>query len=110
MVAVLEKASTIYKKGQTTLPVEVRNALGVSPGDSVTFRVEGDGTVIVCKSEERDDDPAIASFLEFLANDIQHRPEAIQPLTADLEQRLRELTAETQVDRENDEIVGDVGL
>lgn len=110
MVAVLEKASTIYKKGQTTLPLEVRNALGVSPGDSVTFRVEGDGTVLVRRTEESDEDPAIEAFLEFLAEDMQNRPHAIRALTPSLERSLRAIVAETEVDRENDEIVGDVGL
>jgi len=110
MVAVLEKASTIYKKGQTTLPIEVRNALGVDAGDSVTFRVEGDGTVLVRKTAGQDDDPAMASFLQFLADDIQRRPHAVQPLTSDLERELRTITAKTIIDREHDRIEGDVGL
>ena len=110
MAAILEKASTVYRKGQTTLPVEVRHALGVHPGDSVTFRVEGDGTVLVRRTEEQDDDPAIGAFLEFLARDIGQRPEAIQPLTASLEASLREITAKTVIDRENDRIHGSVGL
>jgi len=110
MVAVLEKASTIYKKGQTTLPIEVRNALGVHAGDSVTFRVEGDGTVLVRKTEGREDDPAMASFLQFLADDIARHPHVIQPLTSDLERELRAITAKTMIDREHDRIEGDVGL
>jgi len=110
MVAVLEKASTIYKKGQTTLPLEVRNALGVNPGDSVTFRVEGDGTVLVRRTEEQDEDPAIEAFLEFLAEDMQQRPHAIQTLTDTMELSLRAIIARTKIDRENDQILGDVGL
>lgn len=110
MVAVLEKASTIYKKGQTTLPIEVRNALGVNAGDSVTFRVEGDGTVLVRRTDEQNDDPAIEAFLEFLAEDMQQRPHAIHALTDSLERSLRAITARTKVDRENDQILGDVGL
>ena len=109
MVAVLEKASTIYKKGQTTVPIEVRHALGVGPGDSVTFRVENDGTVVVRKAGEGED-PVISAFLEFLAEDMRQHPQAIQALTGSLEQRLRELTADTKIDRENDRILGDVGL
>lgn len=110
MVAVLEKASTIYKKGQTTLPLEVRNALGVNPGDSVTFRVEGDGTVLVRRTEESDQDPAIEAFLEFLAEDMQNRPHAIRALTRSLERSLRAIIEETEIDREKDQILGDVGL
>src|SRR4051812_38452402 len=97
MVAVLEKASTIYKKGQTTLPLEVRNALGVNPGDSVTFRVEGDGTVLVRRTEESNVDPAIEAFLEFLAEDMQNRPHAIQALTHSLERNLRAVVKDSKI-------------
>jgi antitoxin PrlF len=111
MPAVLEKATTVYGKGQTTIPVDVRRALGVTAGDSVTFRVEGDGTVLVQKTaEDRNEDPALAPFLGFLADDLKARPRAIAGLTASLEARLRELTGGTSIDRDRDCIEGDVGL
>ncbi len=109
MAAVLEKESTIYRKGQTTVPLEVRNALGVGPGDTVTFRVESDGTVLVRKAEE-DEDPVVEAFLTFLESDVQRRPQAVQPITVSLEDRLRGLTADATVDRKNDRIAADVGL
>jgi antitoxin PrlF len=111
MVAVLEKPTTIYKKGQTTVPVEVRNALDVHPGDSVTFVVEGDGTVMLRKTDDRRaEDPALGAFLAFLARDLTERPQAVQPLTEGLEARLRELVAGIKVDAEKDVIEGNVGL
>jgi antitoxin PrlF len=112
MDPVLEKSSTIYRKGQTTLPIEVRKALGVAAGDSVTFRVERNGTVNLRKAEEEDEpaDAAMDAFLQFLANDIRERPQAIRPVTEALELRLRELTASTVIDRDHDRIEGDVGL
>lgn len=39
--------STITSKGQITLPVEVRRALGLRPGDRVSFRTARDGSVVV---------------------------------------------------------------
>lgn len=111
MVAVLEKSSTIYSKGQTTVPIEVRNALGVAAGDSVTFRVERNGTVNLRKAEDDEPaDPVMDAFLQFLADDIRHQPGHIRPVTAELEHRLRELTGDTVIDRDNDRIKGDVGL
>lgn len=111
MVAVLEKATTVYKKGQTTLPAEVRTVLGVGPGDSVTFVVDGDGTVLVQKTaQETREDPALAPFLSFLAADMHDRPTAIASLTEGLEARLRELTRGAKIDRDRDRITGDVGL
>ncbi len=34
--------STVTRKGQTTIPGEVRAALGIKPGDRLEFVVEGD--------------------------------------------------------------------
>jgi antitoxin PrlF len=34
--------STLTSKGQTTLPREVREALGLKPGDKLAYRVEGE--------------------------------------------------------------------
>ena len=34
--------TTISRRGQVTIPAEVRRALGVNPGDKVTFTIDGD--------------------------------------------------------------------
>lgn len=47
--------ATLTSKGQITLPREVREALGLRPGDRVDFRVREDGTVTV--------EPEAVSFL-----------------------------------------------
>lgn len=39
--------ATITSKGQITLPRDIRQALGVEPGDRVSFVVREDGTVVV---------------------------------------------------------------
>lgn len=38
--------STISSKGQITVPQEIRNRLGLSPGDRVEFVVENDETIL----------------------------------------------------------------
>ena len=40
-------SATITSKGRITLPVEIRRALGVGPGDRVSFRTAPDGRVVV---------------------------------------------------------------
>jgi antitoxin PrlF len=40
-------AATITSKGQLTLPKEIREALGVGPGDRLAFRIQADGVVTV---------------------------------------------------------------
>lgn len=39
--------STLTSKGQVTIPKEVRQQLGLKPGDRVTFTVMPDGTAIL---------------------------------------------------------------
>jgi antitoxin PrlF len=39
--------STLTSKGQTTIPKEVRDTLGMKSGDRMTFTVMRDGTVLL---------------------------------------------------------------
>ena len=45
--------SKITSKAQTTVPKEVREALGVKPGDLLVYRIKG-GKVTVAKGEPLD--------------------------------------------------------
>jgi AbrB family looped-hinge helix DNA binding protein len=40
-------AATLTSKGQTTIPKEIRDALGMKAGDRMTFTAMADGTVVV---------------------------------------------------------------
>ena len=42
-----KEIATVTSKGQITLPKEIRDRLGVRPGDRVRFRETADGTVVV---------------------------------------------------------------
>ena len=46
-------SSTLTSKGQATIPIEVRNALNLKPGDVVVFEVKDKKTTI-SKSEPLD--------------------------------------------------------
>ena len=37
--------STVTSKGQTTIPKDIRDGLGLKPGDRITFAMMPDGTV-----------------------------------------------------------------
>lgn len=37
--------ATLTSKGQTTIPKEIRDSLGIKPGDRITFTLMPDGTV-----------------------------------------------------------------
>jgi len=46
--------STVTRKGQVTIPKEVREALGARPGDRVEFILEAGSVKLVKVEEERD--------------------------------------------------------
>ena len=108
MQTTLEEVSTITAKGQTTVPKAVRQALGVDCGDRITFRVDERG-VTVHRADEGDADPAIGSFLAFLARDIERRPEALMALSPELASRVAALTGGMKVEL-SAPINGDVDL
>jgi antitoxin PrlF len=39
--------TTVTTKGQVTIPVEIRQLLGIKPKDRVRFDINGDGSVVV---------------------------------------------------------------
>ncbi len=39
--------ATLTSKGQTTIPKEIRDGLGMKPGDRLSFTLMPDGTVIM---------------------------------------------------------------
>jgi antitoxin PrlF len=105
---VIEELSTITAKGQTTVPKPVRQALGVSEGDQIAFRVDERG-VTVRRAEEDRDDPAIASFLTFLAKDIEKNPANLKSLSPELIKRIAPLVKGVDIDLDAP-IEGDVAL
>lgn len=108
MGAWVEEVSRITAKGQTTVPKAVRQALGVDPGDQIVFRIDSE-RVTVRRAEDEGADPAIERFLEFLAHDLQNRPQALSALSPDLMDRLAALTAGEEVDLDGP-IEGEVAL
>jgi AbrB family looped-hinge helix DNA binding protein len=50
------KLSTISKKGQTTIPQEVRKSLGLHEGDHITFEIADNGSAILRKVQIHDED------------------------------------------------------
>jgi antitoxin PrlF len=97
-VAEFEEFSTVYEKGQTTVPKSVRAALGVSPGDKIAFRV-GEGGVSVRRADDNNrDDPAIGAFLSFLAADMTANPSQIKALSPDLRKQISDLIGDLKVD------------
>lgn len=108
MAAILEETSTITAKGQTTIPKSVRRALGVDYGGKIAFRVDELG-VSIHRADLQGDDPVLGAFLDFLARDIECRPDAIKSFSPALTARIAALTEGVNVDPD-EEIHGEVDL
>lgn len=86
-----EELSTISSKGQTTVPKSVRQALGLSEGDQIAFRVD-EGGVTLRRADDARDDPALGAFLDFLAKDIASHPAKLKTLSPAMARRMASLT------------------
>jgi antitoxin PrlF len=96
-MSAIEEVCTITARGQTTVPKVIRQALGVSYGGRITFRIE-DGTVSVHAVAEPEEDPALGPFLALLERDISTWPEALVPLTSELAARMTAATEGVEAD------------
>ena len=103
--------STVTARSQTTIPNGVRKALGIEPGDRLEYVIEGDRAVIrkAARLGNDDHDPAVGAFLDLLERDIAEHPERLQPMTHELADRMRRLSAGIEVDLD-EEIEGPVAL
>jgi antitoxin PrlF len=45
-------ATTVTRKGQVTVPKQIRDALGINPGTQVAFEVNKDGEVVLRKARQ----------------------------------------------------------
>jgi antitoxin PrlF len=102
--------STVTARAQTTLPSGVRKALGIQPGDRLEYVIEGNHAVIRKAMDAEDEqDPALGAFLDLLERDIAEHPERLQPVTRELAERMRRLSAGIEVDLD-EKIEGPVAL
>jgi antitoxin PrlF len=99
MLTVLDFESTLTDRYQTTVPEPVRRALHLCKRDKILYKIQGDGAVLISRSKGGDDeDPVVGAFLNFLAQDMQTQPERLQTLGIDLQEMLRGLVREVEVD------------
>ena len=92
MPAVLELESTLTDRYQTTVPDSVRRALRLGKRDKIRYLLQGNGTVVLTRGgAASEDDPVLAGFLRFLANDLASRPGRVRALDRKLATRIRSL-------------------
>jgi antitoxin PrlF len=98
MDEIVQLQSTLTDRYQTTVPDAVRRALKLKKRDRIEYVLRPDGSVLLRKAAEGGDDPALESFLTFLAADIQRKPSRIRALEQGLLRRIQTMTRDIDVD------------
>lgn len=83
--------STLTDRYQTTVPDPVRKVLGLNKRDRICYTIGSDGQVTISRVENTNNDPLLGQFLDFLATDIQHNPQRLRSISADLVNRIQPL-------------------
>jgi len=106
MNQILEQA-TVTSKGQITLPRAIRQALGVSVGEKLSFEWNGSQVVVRRADAPEHEDPAIKGLLALLEKDIAGGRN-LEALPSEL---LEAMEASLESERvSDDEIEGPVAL
>ena len=94
--------SALTDRYQTTVPQPVRRALGLRKRDRIRYAFRANGEVVLQRvsADSDNDDPALAPFLALLEQDIANHPERLQPIGAELVERLQDLVGGIEVDLE----------
>lgn len=103
----IARTCAVSRKGQTTLPLAVRQILGVRDGGEIVVRTDG-RRVIIEPVEAEHSDPAIAAFLRLIAADIA-AGRNVGALPAGLLRTLEDVICDVEVDLD-EPIEGDVCL
>ena len=95
-----EVESGLTDRYQTTVPLPVRQALGLRKRDRIRYALRANGDVVLRRvsPDSVDDDPALAPFLSLLEQDIAETPERLQPITNHLVHRMQTLVGNLEVD------------
>lgn len=90
--------STLTDRYQTTVPDAVRKALHLGKRAKIRYTIQPDGNVLMSRADQDEADPVLASFLSFLANDIQANPQQLKAATPKLVSRIQNLVGGIEVD------------
>ena len=94
----LHSHSKLTIRYQTTIPRVVREALNLEKNDKICYTVQPDGKVIIARAEHVKEDPVLANFLTFLANDMSQNPKNVTAIKSDLRDRIRTLVPDDDID------------
>jgi len=94
----LVSESTLTDRYQTTVPDSVRKALGLHKREKIRYTIQPDGSVLLSRSDQKDQDPVLDGFLQFIANDILQNPQHVKAVSSELVERVQNLVGDIDVD------------
>jgi antitoxin PrlF len=89
--------STLTERYQTTVPSEVRKALGLRKHDKIRYTIQSDESVVISRADQEDRDPVCENFLNFLEQDMKDNPQRLQTVDSGLVDRARSLVSDVEV-------------
>ena len=95
---VLSVESTLTSRGQTTIPLPIRRALGLRASDKVRFSLRGDDTVVISRVSAEQRDPMVGAFLGFIEADTRQHRQRVRAIPADVGDRARGMSAGVEID------------
>jgi len=99
MATPIEVESKLTDRYQTTVPETVRRALKLNKRDKIHYSIRPTGEVLLTRAIEAEpNDPVLAQFLDFLANDMAQHPERLQFVDVNLVNRIQALVHDVDVD------------
>lgn len=96
--SLLVAESTLTDRYQTTVPDVVRKALHLKKREKIRYTIQPNGNVLLSRADLDEPDPALGSFLDFLANDIKQNPQHVKAVGAELVARIQNLVADVEFD------------
>ncbi len=90
--------STLTNRYQTTIPEMVRKALRLKKRDKIRYTLHADGSIVISRVDHPENDPVLAQFLTFLANDISQNPKNVSSIGDDLVERILPLVSDIEID------------
>ncbi len=94
----LEAESTLTNRFQTTVRSAVHQALKLSKNDKIKYTIQLDGSVVISRIEQQENDPVLDEFLSFLASNMKNHPDKIAPLTKSMRKSVDTLVKDVDID------------
>ncbi len=101
MSELLQAESTLTERYQTTIPYLVRQALGLEKGSKISYHLQANGSIIISRQENKQEEgagPILKQFLDFLAQDMTNNPQNIKEISSSTVNRVKSLVGDIDID------------